>query len=623
MRTERGRRTPGAAMIRGAVVAAAMVIAVACGSTLPTGAPATRPPATGPIAPATPGAAPVTPGASPAEAPGVATPAPTTSPPSRSSDRPLVWFAPLPPLGDRTDLQFADGSADYFDLFAVDAPWAAAARSVGVFKIYSSWVGNYATDEQLRQVVEGTTARGQALAVEIGGLTIRDGCGAGIEGFDASLGILDRIHAAGGSVSLVAFDEPYAFGHAYSGPNACRWPVERVAAEAAAFTRDLRAAEPGILVGDIEPLWPDISAAQLGAWLDAYRAAAGAAFDFVHLDADWNLGDWPSRAAAATGEVRSRGIPAGMIYNGGDESTDAAWTRAAREHVDAYEAALDGHPDQVVFQSWMAHPDHALPDSDPATFTGLIRQYAGSRATIAIDRVNVRGRGRLDTTGTVTAGDQPHPIAGAVVRLTAVPIDGAYQLSRLQGRVPAGATAAVVGLRVNTEDAGPGPVHLRFYRIGYVEGSGARNRVPDPGFAQGPDHWGVTGAGRARFVSSDRSGGRMLRVDADPAQAVLVNSGAFRVKAGARYTFTAALRVPASAKGNAYLAVIFLHATEIARHRLELAPAAVDLGRVDAGSGTFASRGARLDPGRYRLRVEYPGDADHWPAAVETTITVR
>ena len=57
---------------------------------------------------------------------------------------PLVWFAPLPPL--RLGLPFADGSADYFDLFPPDAAWTSAAGHVHVFVIYASWVMNSATE---------------------------------------------------------------------------------------------------------------------------------------------------------------------------------------------------------------------------------------------------------------------------------------------------------------------------------------------------------------------------------------------------------------------------------------------------------------------------------------------
>src|SRR3990170_2133952 len=141
-------------------------------------------------------------------------PASTTSP---LSARPLVWFAPL---GPRADHMGFGGAGGY-----------------------------YSPDAELRQVVEGVAARGLVLGLEIGGLTPSDACGSNVEGFDASLDPIRRIQAAGGSVGVVQFDEVYAGGHVYDGPNACRWPVERVASGVADFVRTLRTVTPDVMVG--------------------------------------------------------------------------------------------------------------------------------------------------------------------------------------------------------------------------------------------------------------------------------------------------------------------------------------------------------------------------------------
>jgi hypothetical protein len=536
--------------------------------------------------------------------------------------RPLVWFAPLPPL--RLGLPFADGSADYFDLFAPNASWTSAGGHVHVFTIYSSWVMNYATDEQLREVVESTRARGMALALEIGGLMPKDGCGMGVEGFDAGLEPIQKIEAAGGIVSLLSLDEVYAFGHVFTGPSACGWSVDRVAAEVASFVRTVKTAEPAMLVGDTEPLWSDVSPSDLGAWWDAYRQASGAPFDFVHLDADWTLGDWPDRAVAATAQARKRGIAATLIYNGGDRaSSDLAWNEVARAHIDAYESGLGGRPDHLVFQSWMDRPDRVLPDSDPTTFTGLIRQYFAPRSVIALNPVDVDD-GRLRISGSLrTAGGDP--IAGGTIGLTATPIDGAYQVSGLNGRVPAGATKAVIGLRANIEGAGPGPVHLSVYELRYTQGTSRQNRVPDPRFAGGLARWPPGGSARVRVLASDHGSGRMLRIDATSKQSTLITSAEFRVTAGAAYRFSAAVRVPASSAGNAYVAVIFLNDTEVARERMELSPRPITLRRfaTTTVSGEFVAAGLKLEPGRYRLSVTYLGDIDHWPSTTETSVTIK
>jgi len=572
------------------------------------------------------GCGPTPPASPPNPASDTATTVPTASVASAPAapdlaTRPLVLFAPLPPL--RLGLPFADGSADYFDLFPPDAAWTSAAGHVHVFVIYASWVMNSATEEQLRQVVEGTRARGMALGLEMGGLMPKDGCGMGVEGFDAGLEPIQKIEAAGGTVSLLSLDEVYAFGHVFTGPNACRWSLDRVAAEVAGFIRMVKAAEPAMLIGDTEPLWSDVSPADLGAWFDAYRQASGAPFDFVHLDADWTLGDWPDRAVAATAQARTRGIAATLIYNGGAARSDSEWNELARAHIDAYESRTGGEPDHLVFQSWMDHPDRVLPDSDPTTFTGLIRQYFAPRSVIALDPVQVDADGRLRIFGSLrTAGGDS--IAAGTIGLTATPIDGAYQVSGLNGRVPAGATTAVIGLRANIEEAGPGPVHLSLYELSYTQGTSRRNRVPDPRFAGGLARWPPDGSARIRILASDHGSGRMLRIDATSKQSLLITSAEFAVTAGAAYRFSAAIRVPASSAGNAYLAVIFLKGTEIARERMELSPRPITLGRFTTTtvSGPFVADGLKLEPGRYRLRVRYFGDIDHWPSTAETSITV-
>jgi hypothetical protein len=535
--------------------------------------------------------------------------------------RPLVWFSPLPPLGGRTDLPFADGSADYFDLFAPDADWATAAQHVAVFKVTASWISNYATDQQLRDVIEGAAARGMALGLEVGPLQSAVNCGTG-EGFNSSMDPFQRVEDLGGKFSIVAFDEPYGFAHAWTGPNPCGWSVEQVAASAAAWVSTLHGIDPTILVGDIEPMWGNISAADLGAWMDAYRDAVGSPFDFFQLDADWSLADWPERAVDATEEARSRGIPVGLIYNGGEAPSDAAWNDLARERIDTYEARLGGPADHLIFQSWMDHPDRVLPDSDPTTFTGLIRQYFGARSVVTLGDVHQPRSGRLDVSGTVSTTPASTPIPGATVLLTGLPLDGAYQVLSLEGKVPAGATTAVVGLRANTEEAGPGPVHVSIYELRYVEDRTGGNRVPDPHFTHG--EWAV-GVAHTQVVASDRGAGSMLRVDLTGDQALNLDSpGQFPVDPGAHYRFSVGVRVPEASAGNAYIAVIFLSGTEIERDRIGLAPQSIPLGEATAAStGTFLATGLALAPGTYRLRVEYPGDSDHWHSAAETTLRVE
>jgi hypothetical protein len=117
----------------------------------------------------------------------------------------------------------------------------------------------------------------------------------------------------------------------------------------------------------------------------------------------------------------------------------------------------------------------------------------------------------------------------------------------------------------------------------------------------------------------------MLRIDATSTQHLLITSAEFPVTAGAAYRFSAAVRVSASSAGNAYVAVIFLKGTEVARERMELSSRPITLGRfaTTTAAGEFVAAGPKLEPGRYRLSVTYFGDIDHWPTTAETSITVK
>ncbi len=309
--------------------------------------------------------------------------APALGPPDLTA-RPLVWFAPLPPLPTGPGRPYT-GSDDFMQLFAPGAPWDRAAAHVQAFKLYGEWVAYDATEEELRTALAAIASRGMTMAVEMGPLDANDACGQGVESFagiqEGEL-ISRRIRDAGGVLQVIAMDEPYFFAHVYDGPNACHWPIDRVGAGVAAFIRAMRAEWPGLVVGDTEPMPAPVSAAGLAEWLDAYRAATGEAAAFLHLDMDWSRGDWPALGAAVRKAGAKRGVAVGMIYNGGAATTDAQWVAIAGQRVLADERASGGAPDHVLFQSWMDKPDHVLPESDPATFTGLVDRYFDDHAAL-------------------------------------------------------------------------------------------------------------------------------------------------------------------------------------------------------------------------------------------------
>ncbi len=343
--------------------------------------PGTQAPSTGASAP---GGASSTPGVgTPTAGPSGPAPSQTPIPPDLSA-RPLTWFAPLPPLTTDANRPYT-GSDDFMQLFASGAAWDVAAAHVGVFKLYGEWVAYDATDDELRTALAAIASRGMAVAVEMGPLDATPECGQGVESFagiEEGQLISQRIRGAGGVLQVIAMDEPYFFAHVYDGPSACQWPVGQVADGVAAFVRAMRAEWPGLIVGDTEPLPGPVSAAGLAEWLDAYKSATGEAAAFLHLDMDWSRAGWPELGAAVREAGRARGVPVGMIYNGGAATTDAQWVASAGRRVLADEQAAGGAPDHILFQSWNDKPDRVLPESDPLTFTGFIDRYFDDHAAL-------------------------------------------------------------------------------------------------------------------------------------------------------------------------------------------------------------------------------------------------
>jgi hypothetical protein len=270
-------------------------------------------------------------------------------------------------------------------LFADDAKWTQAAERIDVFKLYGGWVDS-TTPSQLRAAIDGIRARGMVLAVEAGPLDPA-GCGEGVEGFagsDSGRRLAQRIRAAGGTLQVIALDEPYYYGHVYGGSNACHWPVDRVAQGVAAFVEAVQEEFPWVVVGDIEPTPAPVSANGLAEWMDAYQAAMGEPMAFMHLDSDWSRPDWSTLALQVEAAGAARGIPVGILYNGGGAPSNEQWVHLAGQHAVDHEGRDGGRPDHVIFQSWNEHPDRVLPETDPGSFTALVNRYFDDRASLGL-----------------------------------------------------------------------------------------------------------------------------------------------------------------------------------------------------------------------------------------------
>jgi len=294
----------------------------------------------------------------------------------------------LPPLPVVTGRLFT-GSDDFMQLFTEDAPWPQSAENLQVFKLYGEWVFNHQGDEILKSVVADLNRRGLAIAVETGPLD-PDGCGEGIEGFatvEASLRMARAIQSAGGTLHLIALDEPYFFGHFYDGPNACHWSAEKIAAEVDEFIREVRKIFPDVIVGDTEPLAGPAGSQEYNDWLDTYFEVNGYHLAFIHMDIDWSRPTWAEEVKAISEHGQSIGVPVGIIYNGNAaDKTDEDFLSATGERVKKLELVTGVQPDHVVFQSWSDKPDRVLPETEPFTFTGFIQTYFTDKNSLGYRR---------------------------------------------------------------------------------------------------------------------------------------------------------------------------------------------------------------------------------------------
>ena len=529
------------------------------------------------------------------------------SPPPGS---PLVWFAPLDPVPREVGGGSYTGLEDFYELFSKNAAWSTAAGHIQVFKFYTQLFDqpDHATDAQLRQIVAELNRRHIAIALELGPMTPTPSCGSGIEGqggVELSLRIMQQIQDAGGIVRYIAMDEPFLFWSLDTRADACHYSVETVARDVAAYQKAIRSSFPNVVIGDIEG--DHASLADMKRWVDGYHAVTGSELQFLHWDVDWQTHPgWATDALALQTYVRGRGIPFGLIYNGsGTDKSDEAWLHHAEDHLATFEALLDGHPDHVIFQSWHPYPKHALPESSPTTFTHLIDRYFDARSSIRLDIATAASSRKAVGTLMEKGGG---PIPGAEVSLSIRPLDGPGSPANydLSGVVPAGASSAVVGLRVNMEGAGPGAADVSIYSASYRQQAEPLNRVPNGNFGRGLQTWGVIGG---RLQPSDRGGGSMLRYAVASGQAAMANSGTFSVSAGTNFTLSFAARVSPRSTGSGYFAVFFLNGkSEVERQTLPIEAAAIHAGARTDAAGQFTYTWPAPSGQHVEVRAAWPGD---------------
>jgi hypothetical protein len=195
------------------------------------------------------------------------------------------------------------------------------------------------------------------------------------------VGLFARLKRLGGDVQYVAMAGPLVDGHVYKKQFYCHDTIEEVAVDAAKTIEAIRQLFPIVLVGDIEPLahnpeYPDWS--EFPNWLDAFKREAHVPISFIHLDVRWALA-WQSDLKELREITRHSGVELGVIYHADPRATSSeAAALDLAMHEDEVEGAPGIRPDQVIFQSWLNYPDHVLPETDPASMTGIVLNYLRS-----------------------------------------------------------------------------------------------------------------------------------------------------------------------------------------------------------------------------------------------------
>jgi hypothetical protein len=391
-------------------------------------------------------------------------------------------------------------------------------------------------------------------------------------------------------------DEPLDFGHYSNLPNACHSSVADIAADVAGKVRAIRRVFPEVQIGDIEVIghsgWED-DIDTLMQWTKAYQDATGEPLAFLHFDVVWS-GRWRQQLALLAPRLHAAGIKIGVIYNGDpDDQSDLAWTSHAEQRFSAIEADRAISPDHAILQTWMPHPSHMLPETQPGTMTWLVNRYLAGETRLALMRTGNRLQGEL----TDTAG---HPLPAAQVTLSAQLLGepGTPILHTRSGQVPQKAATAILALRINAEcscsgpaDIALGPVRYRDDRTGQIV-----ERAFPPASA------------RANTSTS-------ARFRAEPGQPISQNAPKFPVTPDNPYTVQVPMSTTLASASSGYVALVFLDAQgkEIERLRLPFEPVERPIGTVTTDAqGRFAqSPDAATLRASISFRAEFAGDARH------------
>jgi beta-lactamase regulating signal transducer with metallopeptidase domain len=520
----------------------------------------------------------------------------------------VVLARPAPTLWLGGGVHHIDGLprlADAADLFNPAAEWQTVADHTSVVQ-FGPGIILRGGDEDLKRAFQNLAERKIALALEFRALVRSDRCWQKTQAYSDPGDlekILERMHRLGAVLKYAVLDEPYFFGHRFSGPGSCREPPEELARQIADKIQLVRSYFPQAQIGaadgvdESEP-WID----ELVNWADVYQRVVGEPLAFFHADVRWSrraVRNLPALAKA----LQARHIRFGITYNADEAaSSDETWFDSTRQHIAEIESGLGIRPDDVIFRSWAPYPSRRLPESQSGTLTNLALQYLLARPSVILTRqVDVLSGQMLDANG--------RPVPSASLTVDALDVAGSMDAveHHLTGRVPQGAATAIALIQANSADtcvcAGEADASIGtiIYR---EERTGRREEIPPFGRGEEIPH-SLSAAGNARSLV------RVLHLTS--ARTVAVNLRRFPVTPGANYDLNAPLSVSRNGERAGYVALQFLDDTGkgVRRDRLWFRPSVRRLGDAvtDADGRFHMGIPLRLVEAGSEIRAYYPGSA--------------
>jgi hypothetical protein len=267
-------------------------------------------------------------------------------------------------------------------------------------------------------------------------------------------------------------------------------------------------------------------------------------------------------------------------------------------------------PDGRVTRIWWkdggpaAQPHERVP-------TGFLKE-----ATLTLRASSVQDApGSLNVYG-VLADSSGAPLGGAPIELGLYRSRGlgAWGVYRRSGTVPAGASRASLGVRVNTECDCAGASEIAFQEVLYQETAAIGQSGPRPGVRVRRTPTDFPGAPVVDDAPGEPRGAAVL-LTVPATGSALLNSSAFPVRAGSQYDLRITASVSPASVGTGYFAIIFLHELEILRETIPFK--AAPLGRATATTspdGRFETTLRDVPDAPVRVTARYRGDAGHWPA---------